>query len=127
MTCKKFQNPLSRSISAHVLNNKQIFTDARSKITSSYINLSLSFSPFSIKTMILKELPIGSIVKFKGIRLRICEAIQKCRGCYFRTYTSCPYEIIGVCCRPWRKQDIILRKLDKNKQENNHTRYKKRK
>lgn len=127
MTCYKFQNQKSRSIPAHEIINEQIFTYAHYNIHVGQLNLYLFVSSFNKFTMELKELPIGSIIKFKGIRLRICEAVQNCRGCYFRRYTNCPYNIVGVCCIPWRKVNVIFRKIDKNKKENNHIKYKNKK
>lgn len=127
MTCKKFQNHKRRSTTAQELINKQIFTYAQYYSYLGKLNLYLFVSSFSSIAMELKELPIGSIIKYKGIRLRICEAVQNCRGCYFRKLASCPYNIIGVCCLPWRETNVIFRKIDKNKKENNHVKYKQKK
>lgn len=127
MTCYKFQNQKRRSISALEIINKQILTYAHYVSSLGKLNLYLFVSSFNRIIMELKELPLGSIIKYKGIRLRICEAVQNCRGCYFRRYTNCPYDIIGVCCLPWRKDNVIFRKIDKNKKENNHIKYKTKK
>lgn len=126
MTCKKFQtiNDIVYYVSDRI--NKINFNDCLICKDEAKISITFSINISKTKTMKLKELPIGSIVKYKGLRLRICEAVQQCRGCYFRRYTSCPVDIIGVCCHPWREQDIILRKIDKNKKENNHIKYKKK-
>lgn len=71
--------------------------------------------------MIIMCKPIGSIVRYNGIRLKVAKAVEKCRGCYFRRYSRCPVEEIGVCCHPWRHDNIIFRKIDLRKQENNHS------
>lgn len=63
---------------------------------------------------------IGSIVRYKGVRLKVIKAVEKCRGCYFRRCSRCPVEDIGVCCHPWRADNIIFRKVDLRKKENNH-------
>ena len=67
---------------------------------------------------------IGDIVHYKGVRLLVVLAVDRCRGCYFRRYASCPTVQIGACCRPWRRSDVIFRKYDKDKKENNHKRVK---
>ena len=72
--------------------------------------------------MKIKCVLLGDIVHYKGVRLQVINAVDKCRGCYFRRYSRCPTEVIGVCCRPWRYDDIIFRQVDKNKAENNHKR-----
>lgn len=72
--------------------------------------------------MELKIIDIDKIVKYKGIRLKVTKAVDKCRGCYFKRQSSCHSEIVGVCCQPWRQQDIIFRKYDTNKKENLHGR-----
>lgn len=64
----------------------------------------------------------GKIVRYNGVRLQVIKAVDKCRGCYFRRYSCCPTEVIGVCCRPWRYDDVIFRKVDKNRTENHHKR-----
>ena len=72
--------------------------------------------------MELKEIDIGKIIKYNGIRLIVVKAVQGCRGCFFKSYTSCCVEQVGVCCPPWRLDAIIFRKYDKNKKENLHGR-----
>lgn len=72
--------------------------------------------------MELKEIDIGKIIRYNGIRLIVVKAVQGCRGCFFKSYTSCCVERVGVCCPPWRKDAIIFRKYDKNKKENLHGR-----
>lgn len=72
--------------------------------------------------MELKEIDIGKIIKYNGVRLIVVKAIQGCRGCFFKSHTSCCVEQVGVCCPPWRQDAIIFRKYDKNKKENLHGR-----
>lgn len=72
--------------------------------------------------MELKEIDIGKIIKYNGIRLIVVKAVQGCRGCFFKSYESCCVEQVGVCCPPWRLEAIIFRKYDKNKKENLHGR-----
>ena len=72
--------------------------------------------------MELKEIDIGKIIKYNGIRLIVVKAVQGCRGCFFKSYASCCVEQVGVCCPPWRLEAIIFRKYDKNKKENLHGR-----
>lgn len=72
--------------------------------------------------MKLKETDIGKIAKYKGIRLIVVLATDRCRGCYFKRMTSCSPEVVGVCCKPWRQQDIIFRKYDTAKEVNQHKR-----
>ena len=72
--------------------------------------------------MELKEIDIGKIIKYNGIRLIVVKAVQGCRGCFFKCYVSCCVEQVGVCCPPWRLEAIIFRKYDKNKKENLHGR-----
>ena len=72
--------------------------------------------------MELKEIDIGKIIKYNGIRLIVVKAVQGCRGCFFKSYASCYVEQVGVCCPPWRLEAIIFRKYDKNKKENLHGR-----
>ena len=72
--------------------------------------------------MELKEIDIGQIIRYNGIRLIVVKAVQGCRGCYFKTRKSCYAEIVGVCCPPWRKDSVIFRKYDINKKENLHGR-----
>lgn len=74
--------------------------------------------------MIIKIYPIGKIIKYMGIRLQILKAVQDCRGCYFRNKRHCPASLIGACTKPWRDEDIIFRKFDKNRKENLHGRSK---
>lgn len=75
--------------------------------------------------MILMCNPIGAIVRYNGVRLKVTKAVEKCRGCYFRRCSNCPVEKIGVCCHPWRHDNIIFRKVDLRKQENKHVKIKK--
>lgn len=75
--------------------------------------------------MELKIIEIGKIVKYNGIRLLVVKAIDKCRGCYFKRIKECHSEEVGVCCQPWRAENIIFRKYDENKKENLHGRTKK--
>lgn len=72
--------------------------------------------------MEIKVYGIGEIVKYNGIRLQVVKAVQGCRGCYFKTQATCHSEIIGACSKPFRNEDVILRKYDKNKKENLHGR-----
>lgn len=72
--------------------------------------------------MELKEIDIGKIIKYNGIRLIVVKAVQGCRGCFFKSYASCCVEQVGVCCPPWRQDAIIFRKYDINKKENLHGR-----
>lgn len=72
--------------------------------------------------MELKEIDIGQIIRYNGIRLIVVKAVQGCRGCFFKTNKSCNVEIVGVCCPPWRLKPIIFRKYDNNKKENLHGR-----
>lgn len=72
--------------------------------------------------MELKIIDIGKIIKFNGIRLQVVEAVDKCRGCYFKKLESCHPEEVGVCFPPWRPEAIIFRKYDKNRKENLHGR-----
>ena len=72
--------------------------------------------------MELKEIDIGKIIKYNGIRLIVVKAVQGCRGCFFKSVTSCCVEQVGVCCQPWRQDAVIFRKYDKNKKENLHGR-----
>ena len=72
--------------------------------------------------MELKIIEGGKIIKYNGIRLQIVEAVDKCRGCYFKRLASCHPEEVGVCFPPWRPEAIIFRKYDKNRKENLHGR-----
>lgn len=72
--------------------------------------------------MELKEIDIGQIIRYNGIRLIVVKAVQGCRGCYFKTNSNCNVEVVGVCCPPWRPESIIFRKYDNNKKENLHGR-----
>ena len=72
--------------------------------------------------MELKEIDIGQIIRYNGIRLIVVKAVQGCRGCYFKTQKHCNVEVVGVCCPPWRLEPIIFRKYDSNKKENLHGR-----
>lgn len=72
--------------------------------------------------MELKEIDIGKIIKYNGIRLIVVKAVQGCRGCYFKFQKSCNVEKVGVCNPPWRKDAVIFRKYDNNKKENLHGR-----
>ena len=74
--------------------------------------------------MELKEIDIGQIIRYNGIRLIVVKAVQGCRGCYFKTQQSCHSEIVGACSKPWRCQNVIFRKYDENKKENLHGRTK---
>ena len=67
--------------------------------------------------MIMKVLDIGTIVKFHGIRLQIVKAVDGCRGCYFKHQKLC-----RACSPPFRFDEVIFRKYDKNKKENLHGR-----
>lgn len=75
--------------------------------------------------MILNCIPIGGIVRYKGVRLKVTKAVDKCRGCFFRRCANCPVNEIGVCCHPWRHDNIIFRKVDLLKKINNHSKFKK--
>lgn len=72
--------------------------------------------------MELKIIEVGKIIKFNGLRLQVVEAVDKCRGCYFKRLASCYPEEVGVCFPPWRPKAIIFRKYDKNRKENLHGR-----
>lgn len=72
--------------------------------------------------MIMKILDIGSIVKFHGIRLQVVKAVVGCRGCYFKHSKLCHAQIVGACSPPFRSDEVIFRKYDKNKKENLHGR-----
>ena len=72
--------------------------------------------------MELKEIDIGKIIKYNGIRLIVVKAVQGCRGCFFKTHKSCNVEDVGVCNPPWRQDAIIFRKYDTNRKENLHGR-----
>lgn len=74
--------------------------------------------------MELKEYDIGKIIKYNGVRLQVTKAVQNCRGCYFKHQTKCHAEVVGVCSKPWRKENVIFRKYDENKKENLHGRTK---
>lgn len=73
--------------------------------------------------MELKEIAIGKIVRFHGIRLQVVKAVQGCRGCIFKHDNSCHPEIVGVCAPPWRRIAVIFRKYDESKKENLHTKH----
>ena len=70
--------------------------------------------------MIMKVLSIGAIVKFHGIRLQVVKAVDSCRGCYFKHQKICHESIVGACSPPFRDDNVIFRKYDKNKKENLH-------
>lgn len=70
--------------------------------------------------MIMKVLDIGTIVKFHGIRLQVVKAVDGCRGCYFKHQKLCHASIVGACSPPFRFDEVIFRKYDKNKKENLH-------
>lgn len=70
----------------------------------------------------MKVLDIGSIVKFHGIRLLVVKAVSGCRGCYFKHAKFCHAQIVGACSPPFRQDEVIFRKYDKNKKENLHGR-----
>lgn len=72
--------------------------------------------------MIMKVFDIGTIVKFHGIRLQVVKAIDGCRGCYFKHQKLCHASIVGACSPPFRTDEVIFRKYDKNKKENLHGR-----
>lgn len=72
--------------------------------------------------MEIKVLPIGTVLKYNGVRLQVIARIDRCRGCYFIRRSSCPYQDVGSCAMPWRSQDVIFRKIDINKKENLHGR-----
>ena len=72
--------------------------------------------------MIMKVLDIGTIVKFHGIRLQVVKEVDGCRGCYFKHQKLCHAEIVGTCSPPFRPDEVIFRKYDKNKKENLHGR-----
>jgi hypothetical protein len=72
--------------------------------------------------MELKQIEVGKIIKFNGIRLIVTKAVQGCRGCYFKAKEKCHAESVGVCSPPWRKVNVIFRKYDENKKENLHSR-----
>lgn len=72
--------------------------------------------------MELKEIDIGKIIRYNGIRLIVVKAVQGCRGCYFKTNKSCNVEDVGVCNPPWRQDAVIFRKYDTNRKENLHGR-----
>ena len=76
--------------------------------------------------MEIKEINIGKIVKYNGVRLIVVKAVQGCRGCYFKPLQSCNVEVVGACSKPWRCENVIFRKYDENKKENLHGRNKKR-
>lgn len=71
--------------------------------------------------MRLKITGVGKIVKYKGIRLIVVKAVDKCRGCFFKRFSSCHPDIVGSCAPPWRDFAIIFRKYDENKSVNYHT------
>lgn len=68
----------------------------------------------------MKVLTIGKIVKFHGIRLQVVKAVDNCRGCYFKHQKLCHASIVGACSPPFRVDNVIFRKYDKNKKENLH-------
>lgn len=70
--------------------------------------------------MIMKVLDIGAIVKFRGLRLQVVKAVDGCRGCFFKHLKFCHASIVGACSPPFRSEEIIFRKYDKNKKENLH-------
>lgn len=70
----------------------------------------------------MKVLDIGSIVKFHGIRLQVVKAVCGCRGCYFKHSKFCHAQKVGACSPPFRFDEVIFRKYDKNKKENLHGR-----
>lgn len=70
--------------------------------------------------MIMKVLNQGAIVKFHGLRLQVVKAVDGCRGCFFKRLKLCHASIVGACSPPFRKDNIIFRKYDKNKKENLH-------
>lgn len=74
--------------------------------------------------MEIKEINIGKIVKYNGVRLIVVKAVQGCRGCYFKHLESCHVEEVGACSKPWRCENVIFRKYDENKKENLHGRTK---
>ena len=74
--------------------------------------------------MEIKEINIGKIVKYNGVRLIVVKAVQGCRGCYFKHQNSCHVEEVGACSKPWRCENVIFRKYDENKKENLHGRTK---
>lgn len=70
--------------------------------------------------MIMKVLPIGTITKFHGLRLQVVKAVDGCRGCYFKHQKFCHASVVGACSPPFRSEEVIFRKYDKNKKENLH-------
>lgn len=70
--------------------------------------------------MRLKVIDIGKVVKYKGIRLIVTPAVERCRGCFFKRIAYCHTDVVGACCKPWRNEDVIFRKYDNEKQVNNH-------
>lgn len=72
--------------------------------------------------MIMKVLTIGAIVKFHGLRLQVVKAVDGCRGCFFKHLKLCHASIVGACSPPFRDDNVIFRKYDKNKKENLHGR-----
>lgn len=74
--------------------------------------------------MLVKHRPLGEIFKYNGVRLQVVAKVvdskDDCRGCYFKKHVHCPLVIIGACTRPWRDEDVIFRKVDKDKTENLH-------
>lgn len=70
--------------------------------------------------MEIKINPIGKVIKYNGIRLKVIPQVDKCRGCYFRTKKSCHSDEVGACGAPYRNDEIIFRKYDLAKKENFH-------
>lgn len=77
--------------------------------------------------MEIKICQIDEIVKYNGVRLKVIDAVQECRGCYFRQRKICPVVDIGACKKPWRLENVIFRKYDEHKKENLHTKKNKKK
>lgn len=76
--------------------------------------------------MKMKIIEVGKVFRFHGLRLKVINAVDGCRGCYFKNRTSCEVDIVGACCQPWRLNNIIFRKYDNNKLENYHSKQNKK-
>ena len=51
--------------------------------------------------MEIKEIHIGKIVKYNGVRLQVVKAVQGCRDRKKKTQETCHSEIVGACYKPW--------------------------
>lgn len=65
--------------------------------------------------------PIGTVIKYNGIRLKVVPRVDRCRGCYFHFQKSCHPQTVGACGKPFRQDEVIFRKYDLAKKENLHS------